>query len=120
MRYPVSGTNATAILGATASSPQNVLDITTGKVFWLRGVSIARNDDGGDIDFRDVAAGTATATAPVLRVPIVSATGLAGGAWHTYEFSPPGIKFSTNVSAVSSGAASNQSIGAITVWGYEE
>ena len=118
-RFPVSGTNATAILAATASSPQTVYDITTGRVFWLRGVAIARDDNGGDLDLRDIAAGTATATAPVVRLPIASATGLTGLRSVT-EFSPPGLKFSTNVSAVSSGGASNQSVGAVAVWGYEE
>ena len=118
-RYPVSGTNATGILAATASSPQTVLDITTGRIFWLRGISIARDDNGGDLDLRDIAAGTATATAPVLRLPISSATAISG-VRSVLEFAPPGIRFSTNVSAVSSGAASNQSIGAVTVWGYEE
>ncbi len=118
-RYPVSGTNATAILGATASSPQTIKSITSGRIFWLRGISIARDDNGGDLDLRDIAAGTATATTPVLRLPIASATGLTG-LRSVLEFAPPGIKFSTNVSGASSGAASNQSIGAVTVWGYEE
>ena len=119
-RFPVSGSNATAaILCASASAPINVYDITAGRVFWLRGVSIARDDNGGDLDLRDVAAGTATATAPIVRLPIASATSLTGLRSVT-EFSPPGLKFSTNVSAVTSGGASNNSVGAVTVWGYEE
>ena len=119
-RFPVSGSNATGILAATASSPQTIYDITAGRVFWLRGISITRSDDGGDLDLRDVAAGTATATQPVVTIPIVSATGVGAGQWHTHEFAAPGLRFSTNVSGATSLAASNLEIGLVTVWGYEE
>ena len=120
MRYPVSGANATAILSSTASSAQQVKSITTGRVFWLRGVAVAFiAATGGQLELADATVGS-TATSSVLIVPLQLQTATV------YNIVPavlnlgaPGLKFATNVVARTVNAT-NIPIGNVSVWGFEE
>ena len=117
VRYPVSGANATAILAATASSNQQIYGITSGKVFWLRGLSVAVNATTGPLSLKDATVGS-TATTPVLVVDLLVSASV-GPVANVLNLRPPGIKFSTNVVAMLD-ASGSVPIGRCTVWGYEE
>ena len=122
-RFPVSGSNATAILQGTVSSAQQVYGVTSGKVFWLRGLSLGVDATlAQKIDLVDATV-AGTATTPVISIPLAwDQTALATGAVlanRVFNFGPPGIKFSTNCCARMS-ATVTLAIGGVTVWGYEE
>lgn len=117
-RYPVSGANATALLAATASSNQQVLGITSGRVFWLRGISMNNNATTGPLSLKDATVGS-TATTPALVVPLVVGSASTPANGNVFNFGAPGIKFSTGVVAAMD-ASGSVPIGGITVWGFEE
>ena len=118
MRYPVSGTNATALLAATASSNQQIYGIGSGRVFWLRGISVGPNATTGPLSIKDATVG-GTATTPVITVPLIVVAAGAGPQEYVANYGAPGIKFSTNVVAMLD-ASGSLPIGQCTVWGYEE
>jgi hypothetical protein len=113
MRYAKSGYNDEAL--TTTTKQILTPGITSGRVFWLRGLVIT--ETGGTTDATvivyDQAEGTAVAANQ--RVPkIVCPKGVTT----TVEFPAPGIKFVTDVTAtVSGGAVAAYNAAAI---GYEE
>ena len=124
MRYPVSGANATAISPATGTAATGGLialrTLTTGRVFWLRGISVAKNATSGPLNIYD--ATTAGATTPTgttlkLQIPLIIA---ASGPYQVHNFSAPGIKFSDVACAARLDASGSVAVGGVTVWGYEE
>ena len=118
MRYPVSGANAVAITPASASSRVAIYSITSGKVFWLRGLSLSVNATTGPLIIMDATVG-GTATTPKVTIPLAVGSVSEGPAAYVVRYSPPGIKFSTNCVAMMA-ASGSIPIGDITVWGYEE
>ena len=118
MRYPVSGSNAAAITPATASARVAVYGVTSGRVFWLRGVSVAINATNGPLVLLDATVGS-TATTPSLVVDLATASGGTPISTIVREFAAPGIKFATNCVAMMN-ASGSIPIGEVTVWGYEE
>ena len=117
-RFPVSGTNAAALLAATASSNQQIYGITSGRVFWLRGISVAPNATTGPLSIKDATVGS-TATTPVVVVPMILLAAGVGPQEYMVNYGAPGIKFSTGVVAMLD-ASGSVPIGACTVWGFEE
>ena len=120
MRYPVSGVSTVAISPATASSNQSIgVSITSGRVFWLRGVWTTPNATTGPVHVVDATVGS-TATSPTLAIPLEhdSATKVVGPRT-IFEYPAPGIKFSTNPVARMSASGSIDA-GHIGCWGYEE
>jgi len=158
MRYPKSGT-ATSVIGPATDvstggaypGPPTLLSggITSGRAFWLRGLSLAydaaTNASTGPINFYDAASGATATAAPALRLPGPSVSGLpilvtAVGVLTTtsivtitvsstvgdflanravYNFGAPGIKFATGVAAMMD-ASGRIPPGHLVVWGYEE
>ena len=149
MRYPRSSAATSAIGPATCTTtayPPSLLSggITSGRVFWLRGLSQAYAEatdaSTGNIEFYDAASGVTATASPALRLPGPSVSGLpylvtsvlttSGIVTNTlslgnfltnpvYEFGAPGIKFSTGVVAMLEGSGRIPA-GHLTVWGYEE
>ena len=131
MRYPRSGHNEQIIYAASAVSAGGAgativpcllgtaKGITSGRVFWLRGVSIVSHTSDLPLNFLDQASGaTATSLCSLSLNKSVAASGevLTPA---VFNFSPPGIKFATGISGLleSSGTIP---IGGVNVWGYEE
>lgn len=137
MRYPRSGTATSNIGPATDVStgggqvgPPTLLPggITTGRVFWLRGLSLAVNAltdaTEGPINLYDAASGTTTTTAPVLRLDGACVSGALFSnvlfpSRMVYNFGAPGVKFSTGVAAIME-TCGKIPPGHLVVWGYEE
>ena len=117
-RFPKSGANATAILPATASSNQQILGITSGRVFWLRGLSMSNNATTGPLSIKDATVGS-TATTPVITIPLVVGSASSPANGNVFTFSAPGVKFATGVVGMLD-ASGSVPIGNITAWGYEE
>ena len=119
MRYPVSGANTVAISPATASSNQSIgVSITTGRVFWLRGVWAAPNATTGPVLIMDATVGS-TATGSVLVIPLSIAASTTATPTAVFNFPAPGIKFATNPVAMLE-ASGSVAIGHIGCFGYEE
>lgn len=120
MRYPKGGSNAAAILSSTASSVQQVVSITSGRVFWLRGISVAFvAATGGQLEIADATVGS-TATSAVLIVPLQIQTATVYNIRPTLlNLGAPGLKFATNVVARTVNAT-NIPIGNVSAWGFEE
>jgi len=130
MRYPRSGHNAQIIYAATAVSTGGAGagivpcllgagGITSGRVFWLRGVSIMSHASNLPLLFLDQASGaTATTLVSLALNKPVDASG-AVLALSTFNFSPPGVKFATGISGMLA-ATGTMPIGHVNVWGYEE
>ena len=114
--YAVSGSNSAAITPATASSAQYVLGkaITSGRVFWLRGLSVAYNATNGPIHLVDASSG-ATATGAVLSVILDPSSDRNV----VLKFAPPGLQFRTGCAAFLD-ASGSIPIGRISGWGFEE
>ena len=116
MRYAVSGSNSAAITPATASSAQNVLGkvITSGRHFWLRGLSISPNATHGPLNIIDATTG-GTATGPVVSIgldPTVNQSIVV-------NFGAPGLLFKSGCVARLD-ASGSIGIGLLSGWGYEE
>jgi len=113
MRYAKSGYNDEAL--TTTAKQILTPGITSGRVFWLRGVVIT--ETGGTVDatvkIYDQAEGTAVAANQ--RVPNLICS---MGKTTTVEFPAPGIKFVTDVTATVSGGAV-AAYNAVAI-GYEE
>ena len=154
MRYPRSGT-ATSVIGpATDVSTGGAYPgmptllsggITSGRVFWLRGLSLAHdaatNASTGPINIYDAASGVTATADPALRLPgpsvsglpilvtgvltttsIVTITSVIGNVLanrSVYNFGAPGIKFATGVAAMMD-VCGRIPPGHLVVWGYEE
>ena len=130
MRYPRSGHNAQIIYAATDVSTGGAGagivpcllgagGITSGRVFWLRGVSIMSHTSDLPLLFLDQASGATGTT--LIRLALNKAIS-ASGARVTpiaFNFGPPGIKFSTGITGMLE-SSGTMAIGAVNVWGYEE
>ena len=116
MKFAVSGANTAAVSPATASSRVLVMGsaVTSGRVFWLRGVSVAYNATFGPVRLVDASSG-ATATTPLLSIPLE----VGKNEPTKVEIGPPGIRFSTGCAAFLD-ASGSIPIGEISAWGYEE
>ncbi len=122
MRYPVSGTATKAIdyqtsTGATGTT--TLLSVSTGRVFWLRGIHLmgGATAPGSVVEIYDATA-QATATAGVvLQVNMGDATGLGDV---TREFPEPGIKFSGGYVLARMHGTASSIPGAVSIWGFEE
>lgn len=116
MRYAVSGSNTSAVNPATASDAEYVLGkgIPSGRIFWLRGVSIAPNATFGPVHIVDATVG-GTATAAVVSI------GMDPNSNQNIrvDFSAPGLRFGTGCCAFLD-ASGSIAIGHISGWGYEE
>ena len=130
MRYPRSGNNAQIIYAATAVSTGGAGagivpcllgagGITSGRVFWLRGVKIMSHASDLPLLFLDQASG---ATATTLVSLALNKAVAVSGAMLTpmvFNFGPPGIKFTTGISGMLD-SSGTMAIGHVNVWGYEE
>ena len=120
MRYPVSGSNSSAVEPATGAA-QSLLgrNIPTGRTFWLRGVWYASSGTQGNLLLYDATAG-ATVGSGTLKIHLPAWLTATGGleAGHR-QFPPPGLQFRTGCCAAlaASGAIA---IGGVGGCGYEE
>jgi len=120
---PTTGT-ATAVCAGVYAMGRGV---TTGRNFWLRGVSIQNASGPAVFCFFDGTEG-GTATSTTRRVELLAASGpsVAGVKTTTYyNFAAPGIKFATGCVAArdctNQGAATTLfGPGSISAYGYEE
>ena len=130
MRYPRSGNNAQIIYAATAVSTGGAGagivpcllgagGITSGRVFWLRGVSIIGHTSELPLLFLDQASGATATTLISLALNKPVAVSGARVVSAVYDFGPPGIKFATGISGMLE-ASGTIAIGGVNVWGYEE
>ena len=116
MRYDTSGSNTAAITPATASSRVLVMGkaITSGRVFWLKGICVVSNATNGPLRIVDASSGS-TATGAVLSINFDPSSGEN----QVFNFSAPGIRFATAVAGFMD-ASGSIGIGGITAWGHEE
>ena len=123
MRYPVSGTATQEVCPNTSTGATGVctlVSITSGRVFWLRGLSMKATGTSGNVEVYDATAQT-TATGQAIRLLLSAATAVAGNVDPAiYNFSAPGIKFSNNYVIAKLAASGSIGIGGMAVWGYEE
>lgn len=94
--------------------------ITTGRVFYLRGITLTNTDAAaGHMFIYDIATETGAApTATLQRIALyVPATTTS-----KFEFSAPGIKFVSGVVAATAAHPLDGAFAAysVTIWGYEE
>ena len=120
MRYPVSGSNSSAIEPATGVV-QSLLgrNIPTGRTFWLRGLWYGSSGTQGDLLLYDATAGAAlAATSLKCRLPawLTATGGLEAG--HR-QFPPPGLQFRSGC-CVALAASGTIGVGAAGACGYEE
>lgn len=131
MRYPRSGHNEEIIYDVTEVSAAGAgativpcllgtaKGITTGRVFWLRGVSIVSQASFLPLLFLDQASGATATTLVSLALNLPTQVSGSGSVPQVFNFSPPGIKFSTGISGLLA-VTGQMAIGAVNVWGYEE
>ena len=123
MRYPVSGTATREVppnTSAGATAITTLLSITSGRVFWCRGVSMKSTGTSGDIEIYDATAQT-TATTQAIRLLFSSATAVAGNVEpRVLNFDAPGIKFSNSYVIAKLTASGSIGIGGMAIWGFEE
>ena len=119
-RYPRFSYNDEALAPAVGTEARQLLQggVTTGRVFWLRGISATNTDAAaGDLWIYDeVTEAAPTATNQRLEL-YISATSTM-----KFEFAAPGIKFVTGVNAGTAAHALDGAFAAygVTIWGYEE
>lgn len=130
MRYSVSGSNTTAVSGGTGGATglvQYLLGkgITTGRVFWLRGIYVSPNGTDAGASIYDASAGsTVDGEVAVLRLTGVTSAAVVNGSG-IWNLPAPGLKFTTGVavrfdgSGVATGVCTG-AIGSLGGWGYEE
>jgi len=123
MRYPVSGTATKEVppnTSAGATAVTTLLSITSGRVFWLRGLYLKGSATGALIEVYDATAQT-TATTQTIRLRIHPAVATGQGCL-VRNFSAPGIKFNNSyvIAKGSASGATDYLPGSMAVWGYEE
>ena len=123
MRYAVSGHATASILGPTGTLI-SVLgrNVTTGRAFWLRGISVKpTTSDGtanGAIKIYDASHGSNT-TSATGAMSLPAATGVQFNTG-IFNFPAPGIKFTTGVCLAYNTCGVTTATGGIACWGYEE
>ena len=118
-KYWVSGSNTAAVTPATASSRVLVMGsaVSSGKSFWLRSLWLRQlNATLGPLDILDASSG-ATATGCLLRIDLVTATGVTIP-FTVFNFNEPGIRFGTGVACFMD-ASGSMAIGDVGAAGYE-
>jgi hypothetical protein len=129
-RYSISGSNS-AILNGTVEATGSTYDptalmggqyalgraVTTGRKFYLRGISVHNPTTAVPLALYDATAG-AHATTATRKMVIQAASGN-----HTkVEFAAPGLRFQTGLCIARESTAASGSFGPgrVTGWGYEE
>jgi len=122
MRYPVSGTCTQQVPPNTSTGATGVctlLSITSGRVFWLRGLTMIPSGTAGLVEIYDATAQT-TATGQTIRMLLSAATALVQTTHVLYDFPPPGVKFANSYVIAKLAASGAIAIGGMNIWGYEE
>ena len=125
MRFPVSGVATQAVplntsTGATGIT--TVHSITSGHVFWCRGIAVNNTGSAGTLEVYDATAQT-TATGQDIAALIdmgPSPTASAATPAKVIGYPAPGLKFSNNYVLVRMAATQTIAIGGVSVFGYEE
>jgi len=118
-RYPFSSHNVAVMQAYTASTiklDQNA--VTTGRVKWLRGISITNNiaAEIGLLYVYDSNTEGANPTVTLQRLTVV----IGPSETVVLDFPSPGIKFITGIVGAMASAAGESPAYGITVSGYEE
>ena len=116
MKFALSGRNTAAVSPATASSAVLLYGsaVTSGRVFWLRGIAVIPNATVGPLRVIDASSGS-TATGSLLSIffdPGSSDT-------QVLNIGEPGLRFGTGVAGFLD-ASGSIGIGGVSCWGYEE
>lgn len=117
MRYAVWDQCTSAVDAATGDTV-GLHSITTGRVFWMRGIYFMAVASDGGLNVFDAASGATGAGVAKLCIPCATYSGRAPHRG-LVTFAPPGVKFSTGVSVArqSSDACTAFAVGC---FGYEE
>ena len=121
MRYPVSGVATQVVHPNTSTGATGVttlLSITSGRVFWLRGLTFLPSGTAGNVEIFD-ATSQASATSP-LKIALAAASALVQVTPAVYSFDAPGIKFSNNYVLARLAASGSIAAGGMAIWGFEE
>ena len=116
MKYATSGRNTAAVSPATASSAALLMGaaVTSGRVFWLRGISVIPNATVGPLRIVDASSG-ATATGSLLSIFFDPESNVT----QVFNIGEPGLRFGTGVVGFMD-ASGSIGIGGVSCWGHEE
>lgn len=116
-KYPRSSYNDQAIIDS-ATAARHLLQggVTTGRVFWLRGMKVSNPGIASVLNLFDSTTEGAAPAADLQRLQVT----IAATSTNQFDFGYPGIKFVTGIIAGETAALATLQAYGISVWGYEE